>query len=402
VALRSLSKRAVALSGLALLVFYTFWMGWPYFHAIVVRDAAVTSWLGVTTAPIAGYTTDVLLPSERAGDDGRIATIADSRADVAESARAQAEVANARARVASQTAIIAATQLALDQRSAHATEFAATFTRDLNVAVAGATKSLAALQQQIELSRAEAVRATRLLESGSSSQAAVDAANANLADLQRLAADTQAILDRANTRLRSAERGVFLLQDGTDGNTAFQNLADARLGLVQARETLKQLQAEQQAAEEMLAKTRALDIVVPPGAMVWSLISSPGAPVQPGAPLATWVDCRVMLVDAPISDVEAALLRKGAIAHVVLEGERTVRLGHVLLTRGSAGTLGSHDLAAIAKGRHEGVAQALVTLEPSAEDIKDCAVGRAAYVNFPDVGIFDLLMARLRLRGSTR
>jgi multidrug resistance efflux pump len=381
---------------------YTVWLGWPYLHAIVVRDAAVTSWLGLTNAPIAGYATNVLHPSERANEDGRIATIADSRADGADSARAQADVANARARVASQVAMIAAAQLALDQRAGHATEFASTFTRDLTVAVAGATKSLAVLRQQTELNRAEAVRTASLLRAGSSSQAAVDAANATLAALERQAADTQALLDRANTRLRAAERGVFLLEDGTDGNTAFQNLSDARLRLAQARETLTQLRAEQETAESTLAKTRSLDIVAPPRAMVWSLISSPGSPVQPGDPIATWVDCSVMLVDTPVSDVEAALLRKGAIANVVLEGERAVRRGSVLLTRGSAGTLGSHDLAALAKGRHSGVAQALVTLEPSADDVKECPIGRAAYVDFPDIGIFDLVLARLRLGRGAR
>ena len=397
-----MSRRAVALLGLGGLLAYTIWMAWPYLHAIVVRDAAVTSWLGVTTAPIAGYTTAVLYPSDRAGADGRIATITDNRADSAESARALAEVANARARVASQAAVIVATQRALDQRDAHASEFASTFSRDLNAAVAGANQSLTALKEQIELARAEVTRTEALLKAGSSSQAALDTANANLANLRRQAADTQAMLDRADTRLKAADRGVFLLEDGTDGNTAFQNLADARLRLVQARETLTQLRVEQEAAEQVLAKARSLDIIAPPGAMVWSLISSPGAPVQPGSPIATWVDCKIMLVDTPISDVEAALLDKGAVAHVVLEGERTVRNGTVLLTRGSAGTLGSHDLAAIAKGRRPGVAQALVKLEPTAQDIEKCAIGHAAYVDFPDIGILDLLRARLRLGGASR
>jgi hypothetical protein len=109
-----------------------------------------------------------------------------------------------------------------------------------------------------------------------------------------------------------------------------------------------------------------------------------------------------MLVDTPISDVEAALLHKGSLAYVVLEGERFTRTGSVLLTRGSAGTLGSQDLAAIAKGRRPGIAQALVKLEPSADDIKSCAVGHAAYVDFPEIGIFDLLRARLRLGGASR
>ena len=102
------------------------------------------------------------------------------------------------------------------------------------------------------------------------------------------------------------------------------------------------------------------------------------------------------LVDVPVSDVETALLRQGSIAHVVLEGERQARAGTVILTRGSAGTLGSHDLAALAKGRRAGIGQALVELTPSPADIKACSIGRAAFVDFPEVGVIDLVRARLR------
>jgi hypothetical protein len=69
----------------------------------------------------------------------------------------------------------------------------------------------------------------------------------------------------------------------------------------------------------------------------------------------------------------------------------------VLLTRGSASTIGGTDIAAVAKGRERGVAQALLRLEPSPEDRGECRVGRAAYVWFPDHGLLDVLRARLRL-----
>jgi NAD(P)H-hydrate repair Nnr-like enzyme with NAD(P)H-hydrate dehydratase domain len=95
--------------------------------------------------------------------------------------------------------------------------------------------------------------------------------------------------------------------------------------------------------------------------------------------------------------VEIALLHPGAAAEVVLEGERKTRTGSVLLTRGSAGTLGAHDLAAISRARRPGLGQAIVKLEPSAEDIRACPIGHAAYVDFPGVGILQILRARLRL-----
>jgi hypothetical protein len=64
---------------------------------------------------------------------------------------------------------------------------------------------------------------------------------------------------------------------------------------------------------------------------------------------------------------------------------------------GAAATIGADDLAAIAKGRHAGVGQVLVQFEPSTADIWECPIGAAAYVDFPDIGILDVLRARLRL-----
>jgi len=68
----------------------------------------------------------------------------------------------------------------------------------------------------------------------------------------------------------------------------------------------------------------------------------------------------------------------------------------VLLIRGAAATLGSRDLAAVAKGRRPGVGQALVTLEATPADVEACPIGRAAFVHFPDVTVLDIVRARLR------
>jgi hypothetical protein len=71
------------------------------------------------------------------------------------------------------------------------------------------------------------------------------------------------------------------------------------------------------------------------------LIASPGGVVQPGTLVASWINCGIMLVDVPMPDVELALLRTGAVANVVIERERQLRHGVVLLTRGAAATIGA-------------------------------------------------------------
>jgi multidrug resistance efflux pump len=397
------SQRLTAGLGLAGLVLYIFWIGWPYLESIVVRDAAVTTWINVATSPIQGYTTNTLYPGARTGSDGRIATIVDSRADATGVAQARAEWIRATAQAEAQSTLTAGMRRALQTRAEHAHGFADTFIHDIDTSVGGAKISSASLELRLKLARTEAERQRSLHAAGLASQSSLDSARGAVADLEREVAAAQSDVTRGTVRHRAATEGVFLLEDGTDGNSAFQNLADARLRLVQADATLTQLRAERdaalivfQAALMAYDKSRSLDIVAPPGAMVWNLMSGPGVPVQPGSPVASWVDCHSMLVDVPLSDVETALLHPGSVAEVVLEGERNVRKGTVILTRGSAGTLGSSDLAALAKGRRPGIGQALVKLVPTPADVQSCPIGHAAYVDFPEVGIFDILRARLR------
>jgi multidrug resistance efflux pump len=256
---------------------------------VIVRDAAVTTWIDDVDSPIGGYVDkNPLHAGDRVGADGRIATIENPLEDATPVARAEAELERAKQRVRGWQ---------------------------------------------------------ELLPSLDGDAAARARAEMELQDAKVVAATAETILASVKSAYGQAHRQF---------------------------------------------------ITAPPGAMVWSLIASPGAAVQPGTPVASWINCSIMLVDVPVSDVELALLRKGAAARVVIEGERRVRHGTVFITRGAAATIGAADLAALAKGRGPGIGQVLVQLKPSAEDVEACPIGAAAYVDFPDIGIFDILRARLR------
>ena len=400
----NVSQRAIALLGFGGLILYAAWIGGPYLKSIVIRDAAVTTWISVTSSPISGYTTNPLYPGDRVGADGRLVTINDPRAETTELARARANLDHARARAAAQAQIVEAAQQVVEIRSRSAAAYAATFKSDLDLLIAAASANLAFIGRRLELERAEADRKIALARSGNASQAAVDTINGIITDHQRVLTEIQSTLKRATARRGAADDAVFLLEDGTDAGGAERSLEEARLKLKQAQLESEVANAEIRSAQEVIdaataayEKSRTIDVLVPPGALVWSLISAPGAPVQPGAPLLSWVDCRIMLVEVPASDVEIALLRKGARANVVLEGEKSSRAGTVILTRGAAATLGSNDLAALAKGRSPGIGQVLVKLESTSNDLKTCPIGHAAYVDFPDIGLIDIVRARLRL-----
>jgi multidrug resistance efflux pump len=285
-----IGRRFWALVGLAALLGYVAWIGAPYLRSVVVRDAAVTTWINTTSAPIDGFLAGKPLHvGDSVEKDGLIATVENPLQDATPVVRAEAD---------------------LNKAKQH---------------VRGLQELMASL-------------------------------NADLAARARTAID----LAEAEVEAESGER------------------------------ILASVKSAYEAAKFQPVKA-------PPDAYVWDLIAAHGDFVRAGSPVATWVDCSFMLVDVPVSDVELALLRTDASARIVIEGDRKVRDGKVYLKRGAAATIGADDLAALAKGRHPGIGQVLVQFQPSAADIWECPIGAAAYVDFPDIGILDILRTRLRL-----
>lgn len=82
---------------------------------------------------------------------------------------------------------------------------------------------------------------------------------------------------------------------------------------------------------------------------------------------------------------------------VIIEGETVERSGLVELARGSAAVLGRLDIVALAKGRTPGRGQVILKLDPDGPAFDECPIGLAAYVEFPNIGIINVIRARLRL-----
>jgi multidrug resistance efflux pump len=398
-----LSRRLIAWLGLAALVLYGIWIGGPYLRSIVVRDAAVTTWVTIATAPIDGLVARHLHIGARVGADGRLLTVENPRADTLALARARADLERARERAAALATMVRELEALAATRASRASAYATLFKHNLDTKIGGMSDYVSMTQKRIELERAEADRRARLLAQGQETPSAADAAAARVEDLERQRIDTQTGLDRATLHRRAADSGLFFLDDGSDGAVEQRALEDARVGLDRGRADLAAATRDAEAAarlvdeaQRLFDRQRSADVTAPAGALVWTDPPSDGTAVRTGAPLAVWIDCRELLVDAPVSDVQLSLLRPGAPATVVLEGERRARTGTVLLMRGSAATLGASDLAAVAKGRSAGVGQVLISLTPTAADAAACPVGHAAFVNFPGVTVLDILWARLR------
>jgi multidrug resistance efflux pump len=399
------SPRLIAGLGLVAVLAYIVWIGGPYLRSIIVRDAAVTTWINIVRAPIDGYLdANPLRPGDRVKRDGRIAGMDNPLADDTPLAEARAARTAAIARLKGRKDLVARLERVVEDRTRLAVDYADTFRRHLEAKIDGSRKIIAFLGSRLELERGQADRMAKLAKTGAGSQSGADAAMGLVIEHQRILTETETALAEELVQLGAATQGIFLLDDGSEGATAQRSLETALLELERARGDLAVAAAEATATQavadatnEIHRKQRTAIVSAPPDSIVWSLIEAPGGGVRAGTPVASWIDCRILLVDVPVSDIEVALLNVGASAEVVLEGERTTYHGTVVLLRGSASTLGAHDLAAIAKGRQPGIGQAIVALPPDPAEIAACPIGHAAHVDFPDIGLIQVIMARLRL-----
>jgi hypothetical protein len=65
-AIRLGSRRSVVVLAMAGLLIYALWIGGPYLRSIILRDAAVTTWISRTASPIRGYVDEhPLYPGQR-------------------------------------------------------------------------------------------------------------------------------------------------------------------------------------------------------------------------------------------------------------------------------------------------------------------------------------------------
>lgn len=398
-------RRWPYLVGILAFLLYAAWMLGPYLRSIVVRDAAITTWSRIATAPIDGSVE--FAPREAGGavgPGGVIAWVRNRHASRQELERAQADVARNAAELEELQQALDEIKTLEDDRQDVKADYAQLFRDQLDVQIENLLRrveiadSLLAVVQQI------ADRKTELQKKGVGSPNEADEAALRVHQAAFDLAALQADLAFAKVRRAAADQGIFTTGDGDDPGWALGDRMALKLEKKLTRLQLRQATAEQAylaarlaSAEDDLVRLSEAAIAAPPGAVVWSERASPGADVLAGQAVAEWLDCAVLLVDVPVSDVEAALLRQGQAAVVLLEGEREERAARVAQVRGAASILGREELVALAKGREPGTAQALLALEPGGAPFHDCPVGRAAFVDFPDIGLLDVILARLRL-----
>jgi multidrug resistance efflux pump len=393
------------LAGVLLFLAYAGWMIGPYLRSVIVRDAAVTSWSNLATSPIDGtLAAEALAVGRAVGSDGIITPVLNDRLIRQALTEAEIRADLARARAAELEEFLNEIVVLDEERAALKGQYGVTFRAQLDAEIASLQRRIGVTSGRLELMRRIAARSEELARRGAGAEALADEARMRISDLELEIAELQASLDYARVRGEAAGSGVFITASGEDPEWVRGWRLELKLEKKQARVELRQAQAEMrlaaaalEAAEQDFRRLSEGAVTAPPGSVVWSELVAPGATVPAGSPVAEWLDCSVLMIDVPVSDAEVSLIRPGMAAHVVLEGADEALVASVLLTRGSAATLGRDDLVAVAKGRRDGVAQVLLTLPAEPEAFAECPVGRAAHVDFPDIGLIDVIRARLRL-----
>ena len=399
------SGKWVFVLGVLAFVAYSTWIIGPYLRSVVVRDAAVTSWSHTATSPIDGKVEIVSARvGELVGGDGIVARVRNDHLSRKTLSEADVEMAYIRDKVNEQAYFLAEIKQLDRDRANLKTQYGRVFRDQLDARMTNLGKEIAATSRQLDLIRKIAARKEKLAQTGTGSKDAVDEAMMRVAELEHRLAELNTNLASAKVRRKPIGTGVFIAANGDDPDWVRGSRMELKILKKQARLALRKAQAEYQEAETRAADRKRdfdrlsrAEITVPAGSVIWSQHAAPGSAVVVGSPIAEWLDCSRLMIDVPVSDAEVSLIKPEMKAEVILEGDTTARRASVLMTRGSAATLSRRDLAAVAKGRGGGKAQVLLEFSHEAAGFKSCPVGRAAFVDFPGIGLIDVIRARLRL-----
>ena len=404
--LSSVNSRTVKLGALAALVVYALVMLWPYLAATLVRDAAITAWMNLATAPIHGRVMARLpMLGSQVGPDGIILELINEQIDPGLVPRADAALDAARSRTRAAKAYLEGVQEIDRDRRDLMKLYAGQYRAQLDAEIVQREARVAALKLKATLAAQVAERMRNITDSGYRSKDYRDDGAIRLAEAEADLTAERMALDQVKRRRAASDEGVFILPDGTSPIWAYDQRQDAKTEIKKARLALEQAEAAEDEAEQALMATREnykvqsrAGVKAPPGSTIRSLIIGEGSFVGPGGPVARWIDCTEIMVDAPVSDAALPLIPMGSKAEVIIEGENRWRTATVTNIRGAAETITVADLAAVAKGRGQGDGQVLLMLHAERSEFASCPVGQAAYVHFPSAGIVAVLLARLGIR----
>jgi len=379
----------------------------PHLHALVSRNAVVTTFVFTARAPISGrLVTAPSMPGQLVTSGSAAAVVENERVDDSRSIELRARrkvVARQIARLTDQQRLLGT--LGSDH-AAMLKEYRSALSRDTQARIAVLSAEVRASEASLGEKQRHLERTRRLVGSHSVSQAVLDAAVASHEALRESLNARHAELRRLRQTHRRLADDLFLVEE-SDGVLQVQNSllelqlrqADLTNALSEARADLAAVELRLQHEEAQLSRLRQAPVDVPDGVLVWRVHAAPGQFVDAGAPLFSFIDCRSLLLDIRIDDTVLAMISRDHPVRFRLFGSSEFAHARVERVRGSAAVIGRDELATVAdRGARSGQVLARIEEAAATGPGRDfCGVGRTAYAELRDIGLYQQFLGRLNL-----
>ena len=329
-------------------------------YTMLYRDAAMTTWLNVVAAPIAGTIEDFdLRPGERVASSGEVGRIVKFHSvDRSGVIRAELAARQAAARLAELNAYESRISAMSKEWQDRKGQYADGFRRDLDLKIEELASCVTLLRERVDFADASAKRKQTLRRAGNTSQADEEAAISSHRELQASLSD--ATLDLQERRViagswpgkASTCRRMARSPNGRGAAWTSSSSRCTGLGCA-ARETAEEvgtLQATLENERKNLATATDATFKVPAGMTIWSTAASNG------------ISVRAASGSSPGRLLQAAGRRAGdrydgrpgrprRPRRGPAGGEDRAHPAVVVMSRGSSSRLGKNELASITEGR---------------------------------------------------
>ncbi len=257
--------------------------------------------------------------------------------------------------------------------------------RQLEAQVASMESDIAGARATRTEADATLGRTTALMQSGSTTRAALDRAQRD----QRVAEQAETTLQRrllaVQVELEAARQGKFVGDSYNDRPSSMLHADEValRIGELEADlrirdERLVRLAASEREETARYAQLSEAELAAPVSGNLWEIMTTPGEDVRAGREVLRILDCSHMLVTAVVSEKTFASLRPGSPARFRPLGESTDYAGKVIQLTGLAAP--TDNLAIMTSALTRDLYRVIV----SVPELKTpgCAVGRSGRVTF--------------------
>lgn len=379
----------------------------PHARSLIVRNAVTTAQILDLNAPISGSVTALdVIPGSVAVADRAVVSLFNEKEDSSRVARLEAMKAYSETEV---SRLIQQLEMVTSVAEARRAEMYA-YTEAVNLDVARQLQTTrdrsVALQSALREAESNLERVTRLHEDGLLSRADYEAADAAYQAAQADFSGNKLEISRLQQQQEEIRKSVFQVNVPDGALLTRQSVQELDLevlrieqALGESRGRLAATTAELVSAEQAYSKASSADMLLPPGRVVWNVYTAPGAWVNEGSPLLSFVDCSRLMLDIAVDDATLELIEPGMKVNVRLFGSFEYREGTVTLVRGSS-ALRSDQRVYAAEVENRGHRKGRVLASIEAPDLaglpgESCGIGRTAYAEFEDINLFEMIFLPL-------